>query len=226
MKFSPLLGALMLIPAPLPAQGSRADIDHIILAINNLDKGIAEFAERTGVTPQKGGEHPTGRTQNALVSLGNGHYLEILAPKSSEPNPDAVVPYRDLVVGGWALHGGALEPLLSGLKGAGFTPVGPIPGSRKQPNGSLLEWRTGNASGPGLSLAPFLIEWSAASPHPSTTSPGGCRLDGIELREPDPGPLQRFFTAVGYSGTVTRGERGMIVRLTCPKGRVVFATLE
>ncbi len=207
------------------SQAPHTDIDHVILAINNLDRGIAEFAERTGVTPRKGGEHPGRNTQNALVSLGDGRYLEILAPSASAPNPEAVIPFIHLSVAGWALHGGRLEPLLESLQRAGFTPVGPTPGSRKQPDGSLLEWRTGGGDGGGLGLAPFLIEWSAGTAHPSTSAPGGCRLERVEVRERDPAPLQRFFSALGYSGAATSGEPGMVVYLACPKGKVTFGTV-
>jgi hypothetical protein len=56
-------------------------------------------------------------------------------------------------------------------------------------------------------------------------SPSGCRVDGIELREDDPAPLTRFFSATGYSQTLTKGVRGMVITLTCRKGKVTFATM-
>lgn len=216
----------LLVPAVAHSQGTpRADVDHLIIAINNLDRGIQDFATLTGVTPEKGGQHPGRNTQNALVSLGKGRYLEILAPASSASNPESVIPFPKLTLGGWALNG-SLDTQLAGLKAAGFATVGPTPGSRQKPDGTMLEWRTGGALGAGLSLAPFLIEWSAKTPHPSTTSPTGCTLDSVVVREADPANLQKYFTAVGYRVQASKGERGMVINLTCPKGKVSFATVE
>jgi hypothetical protein len=220
-----LLSSLLIPTVTSSQETPRADIDHVIIAINNLDQGIRDFAELTGVTPIKGGEHPGRSTQNALVSLGSGRYLEILAPASGVSNPESVIPFPKLTVGGWALHGN-LDAQLASLKAAGFATVGPTPGSRQKPDGTMLEWRTGGAQGAGLSLAPFLIEWSARTPHPSTTSPTGCRLENVIVREADPANLQKFFTAIGYRGEASKGDRGMVINLTCPKGKVSFATIE
>src|SRR5262245_58945838 len=122
-----LPAGLLLMPAEFRAQSPRADIDHVIIAISSLDRGIADFAALTGVTPEKGGQHPGRRTQNALVSLGDGRYLEILAPAASVSKPESVIPFPKLTLGGWALHGG-LDAQLAGLKAAGFATVGPTPG--------------------------------------------------------------------------------------------------
>ena len=226
MRSITLLATSLVIPTVTFSQGApRADVDHFIIAINNLDQGIRDFATLTGVTPEKGGQHPGRNTQNALVSLGNGQYLEILAPAASASNPDAVIPFPKLTLGGWALHG-TLDAQLASLKAAGFATVGPTPGSRQKPDGAMLEWRTGGAQGAGLSLAPFLIEWSAKTPHPSGTSPSGCSLDNVIVRDADPSNLQKYFSAVGYGGQASKGNRGMVINLTCPKGKVSFATIE
>ena len=58
-------------------------IDHIVIGIHDLEKGIASIEDLTGVKPVYGGAHPSLGTHNALISLGNRTYLEILAP-----NPD------------------------------------------------------------------------------------------------------------------------------------------
>ena len=56
MRFFVLAG-LMIIPTSSWSQGSpRADIDHVIIAINSLDQGIRDFAALTGVTAEKGGD--------------------------------------------------------------------------------------------------------------------------------------------------------------------------
>ena len=54
-------------------------LDHFIYAGRDLDSLIADFATLTGVTPGKGGRHPGLGTRNALTSLGDDLYFELLA---------------------------------------------------------------------------------------------------------------------------------------------------
>jgi len=204
-------------PSPPPS----VDIDHVILAIDRLEAGIEEFARLTGVTPARGGEHPGRGTQNALVGLGAGRYLEILAPLPSAAKPMAI-PFTRLTPAGWALQTTDVPAVAARLKGAGLDVQEPTPGSRRRPDGSMLEWQTTGARGAGLDLAPFFIQWGAGTAHPASTSPGGCRLESLELVEPDPAPLQRLLDAAGYKASVRPGERSMRLALECPKGRVSF----
>jgi hypothetical protein len=202
------------------------DIDHVILGINDLDRGIREFESRTGVMPKRGGEHPGRGTQNALVTLGNGRYLEILAPASSQAPVSAresALNHAQLTLVGWALHTRAIGATVEQLRKAGFEVQGPVPGSRRAPDGAVLAWQS--ASVDELGLTPFFIEWRKDTPHPSSTSPAGCSFGRMELTHPSPQRLQSFFKAVGFSGTISTGERAaMKVTLDCPRGRIEFGS--
>ncbi len=205
-------------------EGPAADIDHVILGINDVDRGIREFELRTGVTPKRGGEHPGRGTQNALVALGGGRYLEILAPAVTEqpaaPREEAVK-HAELTVVGWALHTPAIGSVVERVRSAGLDVQGPIPGSRRAPDGAVLAWQS--ASVDQLGVTPFFIEWSKDTPHPSTTSPSGCALVSMELTHPAPERLQLLFRTLAFSATILPGQRaGMKVTLDCPRGRVEF----
>src|SRR6185295_9043739 len=100
---------LLILAATLAAAHpySTAGIDHIMIGVADLDAGIAAFERVTGVAPVRGGRHPMRGTENALVSLGGGAYLEIIAPqRDAQPN-EMVTGLRTLkapALVGWAVH--------------------------------------------------------------------------------------------------------------------------
>jgi hypothetical protein len=219
MRTLPLLCCLL--PVSLGAQTvSDVDLDHIILAARKLGPAMEAFARLTGVQPKRGGQHPGAGTENALVSLGGGHYLEILSPTT--PPPDSVASPPELTPIGWALHTRDLDALVKKLRAAGFQVSGPNPGSRLTPDQTLLNWRTARVVDPGLELAPFFIEWSTTTAHPSTSSPKGCTLEAFELNVPEPTRLRELFAAVGYTIDVKPGSPAPELTLNCPKGHASF----
>jgi glyoxalase-like protein len=204
--------------------GAAVDIDHVILGVNNLERGMQAFESRTGVAPKRGGEHPGRGTQNALVALGDGRYLEILAPAATL-QPDAAlgesVSHAELTLVGWALRTPNIRRIVDRVRSAGFEVNGPLPGSRRTTDGALLAWQSANLG--QLGVTPFFIEWSKDTPHPSTTSPSGCTLVNMELTQPTPDRLQLLFKTIAFRGPVLRGAHpGMQVTLACPRGRVEF----
>ncbi|MBI3792086.1 MAG: VOC family protein [Gemmatimonadetes bacterium] len=226
------VAALCLAAAPLAARAQprtpmpAVGIDHLILGVDDLEKGMSEFASKTGVKPMKGGIHPGRGTQNALVGLGNGRYLEILAPSREPGTPaDARVAFAALTPSGWALHTDNLGGVIATLRGAAFVVSDARAGARTRPDGAKLAWQAADVGGAGLDAAPFFIQWGQGSAHPSGDAPTGCTLDRVTMTEPDPAPLARFFRAVRVDVPVAKGaRRGMTITLACPTGKVTFGS--
>jgi hypothetical protein len=219
------LGVSSLVAGQLPDSGRHA-IDHIILGIAQLDRGIRELVTMTGMTPEYGGQHPGRGTQNALLTLGHGTYIEILAPA---PGADSAGPasflFRldHLTPVGWAIRANDIDATIRQLKGRGFNLTTPQSGSRVRPGGGVLEWRTSELVNPTIASAPFFIEWSQRSQHPALTSPSGCQLEGVSIADPAAQALSRLLGAVGVHADVRSDSTGHItLALTCPSGRVVI----
>jgi hypothetical protein len=203
-------------------------LDHILLGCNDLDRGIAFVEERTGVQAAYGGVHPGRGTRNALLSLGERRYLEIIAP---DPKQDSVQPFaaRQLAtikglsgprLIGWAAHPGEVEALAKKLHDAGIATEGPWPGSRARPDGRVLSWKSLVLADDQRGMLPFFIEWSAGSVHPSVDAPAGCRLERFAVADPDPAKLTNTFQRLGIDVPVERGDRPQLrARIVGPKGK-------
>jgi hypothetical protein len=201
-------------------------IDHVILGIDDLQKGIAELERATGVRAELGGAHPGRGTRNALISLGGNHYLEILAPNPEDPG---VAKAREELAGltslkpiGWAARSEDLAALQQRLRGQGVETSEIQPGARDRPDGSRLAWKTLGIDST-LGLLPFFIAWDRETKHPSTTSPGGCRLTGFFLEDPAPDALRKTLRGAGLDIEVRKGrEQRIRLALSCPSGDVEF----
>jgi len=219
-------------PAKEPAamdtapKGDVSRVDHVILGINDLQKGIEELESRTGVRAEFGGVHPGRGTQNALISLGERHYLEILAPNPKEKGGEGTGELHKLTALtpiGWAARANDLPSTQRLLREHGAQTGEIRPGARKRPDGARLAWKTLDITSPASPLLPFFIEWDHATAHPSATSPGGCRLADLILEDPNPTVLRDALRAAGVGVEVREGKEPRIhLWLACPKGNVDF----
>jgi len=203
-------------------------LDHILLGCNDLNRGMTFLEEHLGVHAMFGGVHPGRGTENALLSLGERCYLEIIAPDPAQP--DAKDPLRlylkklsDPRLVGWAAHPGDLRYFAKKLQEAGVAFDGPTPGSRKRPDGRVLEWQTLTLKDNASSLLPFFIEWSADSLHPSADSPAGCRVMRFELVTSDPDQLGKTAALVSLEVLITKGDKPQLrATITGPKGTLLL----
>ena len=209
-------------PTDLSAAEVRMQIDHVLIGIGDLDQGVTDFENATGVRPVYGGKHPSG-THNALVSLGSGHYLEIIANQPGTSDWAELNTLRHLTPVGWAVSTTNLDAARSQLAAIGLATSAPRAGSRITPSGSTLAWNTFGLLAEA-DEAPFFIAWSPGSPHPSTTSPSGCTLVKWQVVAPATTPLVRLHDLVGNDAfeLLREGKSQFRLELHCPKGNVVL----
>lgn len=216
----------ILLSDAMRAQEPTAWIDHIVLGVARLDQGVDSFRSRTGITPEFGGEHPDGGTHNALASLGEGTYLEIIAQRPGaelHENWRGLAELHQLSPLTWAVGVSDIDRALADLRTAGFECTPPADGSRRTPGGSLLKWKTSLILEPKVEPAPFLIEWGQGVPHPSATAPGGCRMTAFALETRDVERLSRLVAALGLDIETKPGPGArMTVSLECPSGPAAF----
>jgi hypothetical protein len=197
----------------------HAQFDHLVVGVRSLAEGIEEFQRLTGVTARIGGKHPGRGTENALVSLGRDAYLEIIAPQKEAklpPQDEAMRCLAHLKVIAWAIRVSNVDEAVAALTAAGCAATTPQPGARVTPEGERLEWRTFGLTDRTTAVAPFFIEWAAATKHPSTSAPGGCSLATIKVRDPASDRLASALSALGVTGaTFASGEPGIEATLEC-----------
>jgi hypothetical protein len=208
-------------------------LDHILLGCSNLDDGLVYVEQYTGIRAAFGGVHPDRGTMNALLSLGEGHYLEIIAP---DPNAKSVqpwaIPMRERLSGlesptliNWAAHTRDIEGLAKKLREAGISILVSRPGSRRRPDGSVLRWKSFNLADDHDGVLPFFIEWDANSLHPSLDAPAGCKIDYFAAADEKPSELSKVFRLMEIDVAIESAEGpGLRARITSRKGTLEIRT--
>ncbi len=196
-----------------------AVIDHVLLAVRDLDVAAAWIREQHGLTALPGGGHPGAGTANMIVPLGDD-YLELIAVVDSAEA--AASPLRERIAAApdagaslatWAVRVTDIDALKQRLGDAGVATEGPLPGSRLRPDGVLLKWRTLRV-GSGLEPAiPFFIEWNVpAGEHPGAAAvehpAGNVLLRGMRLASPEPEALAERLGVLLEEGVVFQVEKG------------------
>ena len=202
-------------------------MDHLVLGVPDLARGIELIEHRTGVRARFGGQHPGRGTHNALLSLGRRQYLEIIAIDAKQVEATGLLfpELKDLSeprLIGWAI---AVENLVETARRAtaqNLATIGPLAGSRVQADGSLLAWQTLRISGPRAEGLPFFIEWQRGTDHPSQHSPSGCTLGSFEVEHTDAERMRRTLKGLGVDANVVSSalEVRLKARLQTPQGEV------
>lgn len=202
-------------------------IDHLVYAVPDLQAGIEDIASRWGVQPVVGGKHAGRGTHNALLSFGDGSYLEIIAPDPEQQVAAEQMPFGlgsgvDAGLRTFAIKAPNIEERVAKAAAAGFDPGPALAMSRDLPGGAgTLRWkltRQEQASYAGDGLIPFLIDWGDSA-HPSETSPHGCRLLTLRAEHPDPEYIEVAYRVFELDIPVSAGPvAALIATVETPNG--------
>jgi hypothetical protein len=144
------------------------EVDHVLIAVGNLDEAAERYENEYGLTSVDGGTHPGWGTANRVIPLGR-EYLELIGVV----DPDQAL---DHPFGRWMLERVADGDhlLRCCLRPQDIEQVAqrighePVPGSRNLPEGESLHWRLVGLEAAMSDNLPFFIEWNPESTHPGT----------------------------------------------------------
>jgi hypothetical protein len=163
-------------------------VDHIVIAVPDLDLAAARLDVEHGLTALEGGRHPGWGTANRIVPLGSS-YLELVTvidPGEASSSTFGTWVTRMLDDGGstgpapmgWAVRTDHIAAE------AGERGLEIVDGARRSRTGALLTWRlAGVARAAADPALPFLIEWGEGTPLPGTSAVEHRAGDDVQLSE-------------------------------------------
>lgn len=192
--------------------------DHIAIAGPDLATAVTWMEAQLGLPVQPGGQHAHFGTHNALISLGAGEYLEVIAVDPTA----SMLPYPrwfdlDRFQGAprltnWILRTDDLQGALDQVDPGAGQPVALARGDYR--------WRMAvPASGilPFDNMHPALMSWDG--PHPTSALPDlGARLLRLEVSHPQAAQLEATVPLADGRITVVTGPAGLRATIQTPDG--------
>jgi hypothetical protein len=136
-------------------------IDHVLLAVTDLDTAAEKLRQRYGLTSVAGGTHPQWGTANRIVPLG-GQYLEIIgigyAALAAESPFGTWI--RTVTADGDILAGLMMQPDDFDATCARLS-LTPTRAERTRPDGRVLSWRLAGVTEAVTRTVPCFIGWDA-----------------------------------------------------------------
>ena len=143
-----------------------AGIDHVIVAVADVDVATRALADSLGISAAGGGRHEAHGTYNRLFWLGNS-YIELMGVFDRDlaikswwgAHMWAVTADRGDQYAGIAVAVDDLAGEIERLRALGSAISAPIPGERLRPDRQVVRWRIGRLLTPDPELGlTFLIE--------------------------------------------------------------------
>ncbi|HEX9271179.1 MAG TPA: VOC family protein [Candidatus Binatia bacterium] len=185
-------------------------IDHIVIVVNDLEQAAKDY-EQLGFTVVPGGKHPVG-SHNALISLADGSYIEIIAFYREAPDHRWWDPLQkgerlvDFCMQTNDLQGDTLK-----LRAGGVAINDPVPWSRTRPDGYELKWLLSLAQGSHRGVAPFLIQdvtpREERIPRTFNHKNGAIGIETVTVAVGELTAVQQWYDAVlGYCASTSANE--------------------
>lgn len=205
----------------------KRHIDHIVYAVPNLEQACDKLEDILEVKPVFGGYHKTIGTKNALVNLGDKCYLEILAIDEQNelingPRWMGVDFLENAQITRWAINSESLLSDQQILRQYNLNMGEIFAGSRETPSGSLLQWEMILPLAlPKIELAPFMVNWSPSSIHPTEALDDKCSLIGIDFHQADSDSTKKLFESLGIDKQIQpSSESKIVIQIKTPSGKI------
>jgi hypothetical protein len=163
------------------------ELDHVLIAVPDLDEAARAFEARHGLASVAGGRHAGWGTANRIVPLGDAYVELITVVDEREAAGSAFgrwvadhirsAPGRPL---GWVARTDRLDDVAERLG------LSASSGSRAGADGRVLSWRLAGVEAAAVeSSLPFFVEWGEGTPLPGRAPAahpvGSVRLARLEL---------------------------------------------
>ena len=205
-------------------------LDHIALAVPDLDMAIELFEELTGIRPTTIGPLKGLGVKTAHVGLNGNRFLEILGPDLESPGSlgqelsklekGAIVPYH------YAIRSSEVSRLIQGYiyDVLGWDPDH-IAMVQAIPDKSTRQWDMLTMYGHDIGgVAPCYVKWKDPSHHPSTKfGRQQATLTSCTVQAPNGHRVHKLISGVGGLD-VKHGAPFLEVKLATPKGFVTFSS--
>jgi hypothetical protein len=204
-------------------------IDHIVWYASDLEQGINDIEARFGIRATRGGTHTGLGTHNALLSLGERSYFEIIAPDPRQIGGawrDALLQSGQPGLFHWAVAVPNLNDVSEASRDDYLHGQAVVSASRESAALGKLSWKLLMPQSHRFgALIPFLIDWEN-SPHPAQALPRGCHLKSISVYSDEKQRLEDFFQALNLAVNVYQdSDPHFAIVLETPRGEVTLESI-
>lgn len=204
-------------------------LDHIVLAVPNLEDAMDQFEDMTGIRPSPVGPLQGLGAKTAHIGLDENRYIELLAPDFDNPGPlgeelaqlekGTLTPYH------YSIRSSEVSRLIEGYvyDVLGWDPDH-IAMVQALPDNSIRHWDLLTMYGHDVGgAAPCYVKWKDPAQHPTATIALKATLTSCRVRAPEGHNVHKLISGVGGLD-VQFGDPLLEVTFMSPKGSLTFST--